>query len=284
MFSRIDPAASVDIRTIDERMAMAHEAAGQRLYSRSLACLPYECIAASGGSLCADDVRRLVREMPVLSPNADPVERSFTHLVSASERAPAHGVPLVLVISRRLCKYLEPSVARRQALVARGVTVRAVVGDPDPRGGAMDQGRRPRSHHGRVRGAAMKVDAALESIVMRYGPCAVLKLDDSYSLDRTSRSELLAAISARQQYAGIVAGTPLHDLVWHHGKTAMPVVSTLADTTAQGPAARVIYWELGRRYRSYADGSAFRASSRAGTTRTRRSAITRIDRASSATG
>ena len=219
----IDPAAFATAHTIDERIAIACAAAGQRLYSDLLARLWCECLTVWSDRLSADDVRRLVRETLLLSPHAEYADRCFAHLVGDGEPAPAGGAPVVLVISCRQRKYLEPAVALRQALIARGVTAWIVVGDPDAQAARWIEDAVVVPTSDEYEALPMKVVAAIEATVMRYGPCPILKIDDDCVLEPEFDPQLLAADAARHQYTGVATGGPLHDRAWHHGKTSVPM-------------------------------------------------------------
>jgi pimeloyl-ACP methyl ester carboxylesterase len=223
LHSRLDPTTFLAAGSIDERVEMAVRAAGVRLYSHMLAMVWADCLLAWSDRLSAEDKRFLVREMLLLSPNHEHADRLFASLASGTEAPPPNGAPIALVISCRRREYLERAVALRESLVARGTTAWIVIANPDAtRAIWIDDGLVVPASDG-YEGLPMKVARAIEATIERYGPCPILKIDDDSTLEREFDPHTLSRIAALHEYSGVPCRDPLHDRLWHHGKTTSPM-------------------------------------------------------------
>ena len=219
----LDRRAFMDARTIEERIDQANRAAGTRLYSHHLAMLWADCLLMWSDALDGNAKRSLVREMLLLSPQNESADGMLAVLLAGREPAPRDGAPVFMIVSCRLPAYLDRGRRLRDALLAHGAIAWIVVAD--------EELQHPQWHDEGVivpasdayEGLPMKVARGIQAIIERYGPCPIVKIDDDCMPAATFSLDAFVRWSAAHGYVGVPFRDPLHDRLWHHGKTSRPM-------------------------------------------------------------
>lgn len=217
---RIDRGAFLAAETLEARVDLVNRVAGTRLYSHYLALVWAEWLVTQQG-LSKEESARVLREMLVLSPNHDQVEGLMQPILGGWESLEPATTPVFMIISCE--KYLGKARLLRTRLTERGALAWIVTGD--------HAAHVPRWHdEGCVVPAAdtyealpLKVAKGVEAMVERYGPCSVVKIDDDCVLTGAFSVKTFAEVGTAHDYAGVPCSDPMHDRLWHHGKTSRPM-------------------------------------------------------------
>ncbi len=245
--ARLSKSAFVQAGSLAERVELVQAAAPQRLYSHQLAEVWAEVWAEMLGSMLQSvspaQKESLLREMILLSPNHDRAQALYQALMQPREPLFDPAEPVFMVASCQ--KYLDKALALRRALLAKGARVWIVTGDA-----ALTA---PQWHdEGCVvpvadtyEALAAKVAAGVSALVQRHGPCVVVKIDDDCQPTAHFDVNTFRQAGQRHDYVGVPIVDPMHDRLWHHGKTSVPV--GVYSKRFHGPWARGACYLLGPR-------------------------------------
>lgn len=219
--SGLDAEAFAHARTLEERIDLVYAAVGQRLYSHVLAEVWADWLNGHAADLDGAQKVRLVKEMLLLSPNHGEAEALCAAILKGREPLQPADTPVFMVISCE--KYLDKALRLRQGLLSQGAVAWIVTGSTEVDAPIWHE-------HGCVVQApdtyealSLKVLKGVEAIVERYGACPVIKIDDDCELTANFSVAHFREEAVRHDYVGMACRDPMHDRLWHHGKTSLPV-------------------------------------------------------------
>jgi mannosyltransferase OCH1-like enzyme len=241
--NRLSKVTFIQAGSFDERVNLVQVAAPMRLYSHLLAEVWAEVLGQSLLSVTREQQEVMLREMILLSPNHDRAEALYQALMQPRERLADPAQPVFMITSCE--KYLAKAQSLQQALLTRGAKAWIITGD--------ESLRLPQWHeNGCVVPVAdtyealpMKVAAGVAAIVQRHGPCAVVKIDDDCHLLDSFDLTVFQQAAVAYDYVGVPIQDPMHDRLWHHGKTSIPLGAY--GKRFHGPWARGACYLLGAR-------------------------------------
>lgn len=218
--SGLDAEAFAHARTLEERIDLVYAAVGQRLYSHMLAEVWADWLNGHAADLDGAQKVRLVKEMLLLSPNHGEAEALCAAILKGREPLQPAGTPVFMVISCE--KYLDKALRLRQSLLSQGAVAWIVTGSTEVDAPIWHE-------HGCVVPVAdtyealpLKVAQGVEAIVERHGACPVVKIDDDCQLTADFSVARFREVAAQHDYVGVPCQDPMHDRLWHHGKTSVP--------------------------------------------------------------
>lgn len=219
--------------TTEVRVQKIYEIFRIRLPSHVLASIWAEWLAINP-DLPARQKIRLAKEILKLIPYHDQAKSIFDVLFKSKGQAPS-DVPLIFMITS--CqKYLPKALALHQSLTKHGARALITTGNPSqPDITWTDTGCvLPISDS--YEALPLKVAYGIASIVEKYGPCIVVKIDDDCSLLPNFDVTTFRKLATSHAYTGVRCGDPSHDRAWHIGKTSSP--TGLYTRRFRGPWAR----------------------------------------------
>ncbi len=221
--TKIDAQQFLDTNSIEERIELASQAAGQRLNSHQLAMLWADCLIAWSNGLDIETKQSMVREMLQLSPNHERAQGLLDALLHGRETPPRDDSPVFMIISCREPEHLARARALRQRLNKAGATAWIVIGDTNTHRPIWTDEGAVVSAPDTYEGLSIKVARGVEAIIARYGPCPIVKMDDSCELAAHFSVATLTKLAQQHDYVGMQCSDPLHDRVHHYGKTSQPM-------------------------------------------------------------
>lgn len=219
--------------TVENRVQRICELCGNRLPSHVLAAIWAEWLSIHP-NLPAHQRIKLAKEILLMIPYHEQAAAIFNALFRA-EQTGRDDAPVVFMITS--CqKYLPKALALHQSLTRRGATAWITTGNPSQNTVAWTESgcELPISDH--YEALALKVAYGIASIVEKYGPCTIVKIDDDCTLLPHFDVEAFRKLAASYAYTGVQCGDPLHDRAWHIGKTSVPM--GLYTRRFRGPWAR----------------------------------------------
>lgn len=217
--ARVSSQAFLAAASLEDRVDLVQRASGSRLYSHQLAEVWAGLLGLVANSLSSSNVEVILREMLLLSPNHDRAQALYTALMQPRDALPQPEQPVFMIVS---CdKYLIKAQALREALSSRGALSWIITGDA-----------RLQMPHWHEEGCvvpvadvyealAAKVVAGVSAIVQRYGPCTVVKIDDDCQPTLAFDASVFQQMAVKNDYVGVPINDPMHDRLWHHGKTSV---------------------------------------------------------------
>ncbi len=216
---KIDARAFLGPDTLDERVALAMQTAGQRLYSHHLANAWLDWIGAHSREIGRQDIELIAREALRLSPLHERAEDLYRAIMRPAEPLP-EGRVVFMVTS--CVKYLDGARRVQQALKARGAVACIMIGDPTRRVATWEGDVCTLPLSDSYEGLPLKVAAGINAIVARFGAVAVVKIDDDCELTPRFAVARFEELARLHEYVGKPQRDPHHCRYWHFGKTTQP--------------------------------------------------------------
>jgi mannosyltransferase OCH1-like enzyme len=217
--TRVSSQAFLAAACLEDRVDLVQAAAGSRLYSHQLAEVWAGVLGQVFKSLSSSQVEVILREMLQLSPNHDRAESLYTALMQPREALPQPDQPVFMIVS---CdKYLTKAQALREALSARGALSWIITGNASLQVPEWHEEGCVVAVPDVYEALAAKVAAGVSAIVQRYGPCTVVKIDDDCQPTMAFDASVFQQVAVKNDYVGVPISDPMHDRLWHHGKTSV---------------------------------------------------------------
>lgn len=241
--NRLSKVAFIQAASFDERVNLVQAAAPMRLYSHLLAEVWAEVLGQSLLSVTREQQEVMLREMILLSPNHDRAEALYQALMQPRDRLADPAQPVFMITSCE--KYLDKARGLHQALLRHGAKAWIITGDEALRLPAWHENGCVVPVADTYEALPLKVAAGVAAIVQRHGPCAVVKIDDDCHLLDSFDLTVFQQASVAHDYVGVPIQDPMHDRLWHHGKTSSPLGAY--GKRFHGPWARGACYLLGAR-------------------------------------
>jgi mannosyltransferase OCH1-like enzyme len=232
--ARVSSQAFVAAACLEDRVDLVQAASGSRLYSHHLAEVWAGILGEAASRLSSPQVELILREMLLLSPNHDRAEALYTALMQPRDALQRPEQAVFMIVS---CdKYLAKAQALRAALSARGALSWIITGDASQQVPHWHEEGCVVAVPDVYEALAAKVAAGVSAIVQRYGPCTVVKIDDDCQPTTAFDAAVFEQVAVKNDYVGVPISDPMHDRLWHHGKTS--VRTGVYSRRFQGPWAR----------------------------------------------
>ncbi|MDH4051219.1 MAG: hypothetical protein OEU93_06530 [Rubrivivax sp.] len=210
-----------DAPTLEERIRLANGLAGQRLPSHRLALVWAEWTGQHVGSLGHAQKVRLAKEMLLLSPNHDRAEALCQALAPQRSLVARDRQPVFMIVS--CAKYLNGARTLRSQLAGTGALAWIILGEPERSEPDWRDGVVAVPVEDTYERLPLKVAKGVEALIERYGATAIVKIDDDCRLAANFDLRRFQELAAQHDYVGVACGSPMHDRVWHFGKTSQPM-------------------------------------------------------------
>lgn len=217
-FDRIDVNAFSQAGTLSERINLVYSAVGRRLYSHTLAEIWADWFNKFGLALDRSQRIRLVKEILLLSPNNPKAEDLYNSIMRGQEFLAPSDTPVFMVVSCQ--KYLEQALALRSSLLNRGAVAWVITGSLETAVPVWHEFGCVLPVSDAYEALPLKVAKGIEAIVERYGVCTVVKIDDDCQITDNFSVDHFRKMGAQYDYIGVPCEDPLHDRLWHYGKTS----------------------------------------------------------------
>lgn len=219
--------------TAEKRVQRIYEICGVRLPSHVLATLWAEWLSIHP-DLPAHQRVKLAKEILLMIPYHEQATAIFNALFKAEQAAQSDAPVIFMITSCQ--KYLPKALALRQSLARHGASALIMTGNPSQRDVTWTDAGCVLPISDSYEALPLKVAYGIASIVERYGPCIVVKIDDDCALLPQFDVATFRKLAASHAYTGVRCGDPFHDRAWHIGKTSTP--TGLYTRRFRGPWAR----------------------------------------------
>lgn len=216
----LSPHEFMSCGSFERRLDLVKRLTGRRLYSHHFAAFWAAWLSTHVDALSSEQVRLLMREMLVLSPYQDRAEDMCAALLRGTDDLPS-GTPVFMITS--CSKYLPKARMLRASLLERGAVAWIITGDPKLEAPQWHAEGCCLAVADTYEALPLKVAKGVEAIVARYGACPVVKIDDDCQLLAGFEVGLFAELARSHDYVGVACKDPMHDRLWHDGKTSQPV-------------------------------------------------------------
>ena len=208
-------------QTLEQRLALVMNVLDQRVFSHDAASAWLDWIGVHGRQIDAESIELLMREVLSMSPLHPQAETIYAALMRPSEPLPATGRVVFMVTSCR--KYFRQAQRVQADLRARGATACIVIGDPALRVARWNGDVCTLPVEDNYETLPLKVAAGVNALVQRFGPIAVVKIDDDCQLTASFTPDRFLQLSRQHDYVGMLAVNPHLCRFWHFSKTSRPM-------------------------------------------------------------
>ena len=225
-----------------ERIFYIYSVYGERLWSWQLA----EIWSLISKEIEDPDDRSLMsRQMIQLAPHSEASEAVFEDMFEGMNSNESQAVERVHIIVS--CeKYLHKSELVFNRLSDRLQHLFIVIGRPELKTARFDGKFLYVPTQDSYENVPYKVLESFAAVTQRFGPVAIIKMDDDVIVEKSHRVDRLSEILAGVDYAGELAGGKKWDRCWHMGKCEDP--NTPIDTKiSHGYWARGPLYYLGQK-------------------------------------